>query len=152
MTLVGYWTFNQHLMDEISGNSFNLSLSFGTELYTPAQLNHGFDFNGTTGLKHPDNVLLRTQPAMSIAFWFKTDSLTGEGGIGRRLVTKFDSVSNEYIIHLIPTSNLIAASFKRSGVSAQRLSSTSLSTGTTYFIVFDYDGTTTNCYINNVLD
>jgi hypothetical protein len=50
MALIGYWSLNNTLLVENSGNGLDLQLFFYSAAYTTAHRNNGFDFDTTNGI------------------------------------------------------------------------------------------------------
>ena len=144
-----YWK-----MDESSGNAVDVVGGFnGTNTsvtYSAGKINNGANFNGSTSKLDLSTTAFAPTTAISFSCWVNCTSYTSR----QALFVKSDGVSNATSVFVFEVGNASGKATMSlfSGSNISTTSTSSLTTSVWTHLVFTYDGTNMNIYINGSLD
>ena len=155
---VAEWNFEEGagtVTNDTSGNGNNASWqgTLGNQwANSKSGLGKAGNFNGSnTYVSITNSSLLQNAPAMSLSFWFKASSFSGNNYAG--LVSKTDRTNGWQIIHSWGTRNLYFENFVSGSNTGNAFSSnTQFQDNTWYHITLTGIGTTMTLYVNGILD
>ncbi len=147
--LVGWWPFNGNANDE-SGNGNNGTVNGATLTSDRNSINNTcYSFDGVSNyIKITDNNLMDFSNKYSISTWV---NLTSTPSSQFSVVSKERQLDGTGISMIIDNTGKITQAFNN-GSNYVTTGLKSLSNSTWYNIVFTFDGSTANIYVNGVLD